>query len=120
MKLVVVEPDEDVGELVATILGPQHDVRCFGRAGDALRGLADDSAHIVLAELDLPDMNGEDLARAIKDFDSGIRIVLTSNDWFWLSEVAGRGYAVLRKPFSLSQLWAQLRVPDAPDEDDPT
>jgi DNA-binding response OmpR family regulator len=112
MKVVVVEPDEDVAEMIATILGAHHEVRCFRRAFEAMGALLQESAEVVLAERRLPDMAGDYLATVIRSFHKDTRIVLISTDWSGLAKAAHSGFEVLRKPFSPAELWEQVIRPN--------
>jgi CheY-like chemotaxis protein len=75
LRLLVVEDEEDAAELLADLLRMQGHAVKFALCGrDALETLRAEGADLVLCDLGLPDMNGLELARAIRE-DSGLRAV---------------------------------------------
>lgn len=67
MKILVVDPDPQVSQaLTALLVGAQHDVLAVGTAARALAVALTHDFDLMICDVMLPDMNGEELIRAIK------------------------------------------------------
>lgn len=85
-------------------------MRSFGRPADALAHRDDVDAAVIILDFMMPEMNGADLAAAIRVRIPDQRIVFVSgySDSAALDSLVGPNSRVLRKPFSTSDLAAVL------------
>ena len=106
--LVLVEDCEDVRDFLENALAARFKVRAFASVGAALEALGGVAPQLVLSDLDVEHASGEEVARAASQLPSRPRVVLMSGDWKRLESAAAEADAVLRKPFSLLDLWAAI------------
>lgn len=106
MSVFVVEDDREMRRFVAWLLTSRtrHDVFCFESAEEALSELPLRKPSLLLTDLGLPGLSGEDLARAASRLPEPPRIVLMSGDRGRLEEARAVSKAVLPKPFSMAEL----------------
>jgi DNA-binding response OmpR family regulator len=106
MSVFVVEDDRDMRRFVAWLLTSRtrHDVFCFETAEEALPELHLREPSLLLTDLDLPGLSGEELARVASRLPNPPRIVLMSGDRDRLQEARSVSAAVLPKPFSMAEL----------------
>jgi two-component system, cell cycle response regulator CpdR len=100
-RALVVDDDPLTRELIASML---EEIGCdtlTARSGtDALGQLATNrSIEILLADINMPGLSGVELAERARDFRPELRVLLVSG-----LESDGRGFPLLRKPFSQSDL----------------
>ncbi len=75
-RILIVEDNADAAEMLRAILElGRHEVTCVNSGHDAMAHLRQRGADIVLCDLGLPDMNGYDIARAIRA-DPSLRHVI--------------------------------------------
>ena len=112
--VVLVEDEEDIAfPLVRTLQGEGHDVTWLdsgARVLDHVRGRVVD---LVILDLGLPDMDGLDVCRQLREqgFEGGIMIVTARAGE--LDRVVGLDYGAddyLSKPFGLAELQARVRA----------
>jgi len=82
MKVLVVENDASLAESVRGLLEKWgHEARLCRRAKDAMRFFRTEDYDLVIMEVRLPDMKGEELISRLKDFSPDTRIVaMTANN----------------------------------------
>jgi len=100
-RALVADDDPLTRELIAAML---EDLGCetviARSATDALGQLArDQSIDMLLADVNMPGLSGQELAERARDFRPELRVLLVSG-----LESDGRGFPLLRKPFSQSDL----------------
>jgi CheY-like chemotaxis protein len=88
-------------ELIASMLEELACETQTSRSGtDALRRLANDpKVDLLVADIEMPGLTGIALAQRARSFRPGIQVLLLSG-----REIDGRGFSLLRKPFSYSDL----------------
>ena len=114
MRLLVVEDDLTLGPALQEYLQAQmYEVDLVDMGQAALNALAHEHYHLVLLDLNLPDMNGLDVLRVIRTEGQLVPVlILTARDSLD-SRVAGLDagaddYVV--KPFALDELAARVRA----------
>lgn len=126
MRLLVVEDDEPLRRFLRIVLAVQHDIVCVGSGREALRQLAHNAPDVLLSDLDLPDLSGEELAHSAASSKAPPAILLWSGDHARLNRARALAAATLPKPFSIAELARLLeclapqctKEPAAPPEKD--
>lgn len=110
--ILVVDDDTTVGELMSDLLSEQgHRVQVVESAEAARAALQHTAFHVMITDLDLPDMSGWQLAREVRVQRPDLAVGLTSG---WplrssMEELRQRGVDFwLSKPFSLDQIQTAL------------
>jgi DNA-binding response OmpR family regulator len=104
MRLLVVEDDEPLRRFLRIVLARHHDVVCVGDGREALRQLALNAPDVLLSDLNLPDLSGEDIARSAAGSKPPPAILLCSGDHARLDRARPLAAAILPKPFSMAEL----------------
>jgi CheY-like chemotaxis protein len=65
-KLAIIDNDPDVLRFLNLVLSPHHQVTCYATGRAALEGLLGDPPDVVLLDINLGDMSGVEVARAIR------------------------------------------------------
>ncbi|MEX0821494.1 MAG: ATP-binding protein [Rhodothermales bacterium] len=103
-RILIVDDEEMVRNILVKLLSLKgHDVVSVGSASEALATLDGEVFDIVFTDLGMPEMNGRQLAHAIRQQFSDLPIVLLTGD----TETGEPGEdvdVVLSKPFKVAQL----------------
>lgn len=113
MRALLVEDDPSLAEGVVDALAVATiETRHVATGADALAALADDAPDIVILDLGLPDMDGTDVARAVRAVGETPIIVISARsdelDRVLALELGADDYLV--KPFGLRELLARIRA----------
>jgi len=111
--VLVIEDEMPMRDFIRASLDPdEFSMLEADRGKDGIRLAAMESPQLILLDLGLPDMDGVDIARRIREWSEVPMIVLSARD-----EVADKVAALdagaddyLTKPFSLEELMARIRV----------
>ena len=113
MGILVVEDDERIGTSLNRALEGHGYVVDWVRGGsDALDSLRDSTA-VVILDLGLPDADGVDICRALRERDHDLQILMLTARRDEVDVVVGLDAGAddyIVKPFSLAELLARLRV----------
>jgi DNA-binding response OmpR family regulator len=106
MRIFVVDDDASLVGFVKRwlILLDGHDVRCFDSGASAIEAMEAQGPCLLVSDLEMPGMSGEELARAAARLRQPPRIVLMSGDRERLERARGLAEATLEKPFSFNDL----------------
>ena len=113
-RVVIVEDEEDIAfPLVRTLEREGYDVQWLDSGQKALDDLQLTKADVVILDLGLPDMDGLEVCRKMRDqgFDGAIMIVTARAGE--LDRVVGLDYGAddyMSKPFGLAELQARVRA----------
>ncbi|WP_248580801.1 response regulator transcription factor [Nocardioides sp. InS609-2] len=113
-QVVLVEDEEDIAfPLVRTLQREGHDVTWLDSGARVLQLVKERDVDLVILDLGLPDMDGLDVCRQLREqgFDGGIMIVTARAGE--LDRVVGLDYGAddyLSKPFGLAELQARVRA----------
>lgn len=111
MKILVVEDEPALREIVADIFfAGDHDVRAVATGAGGLGMLKSWRPEIVIAELALPDIRGEEVARVAAAMGRRPWIVLISAEPERLNAVRSIADAVFEKPFHLDQMTSLVEL----------
>lgn len=107
-KVLVVDDDPNICELVSIALSTKgYRVKTAQTGQEGITDVKEFLPDLILLDMTLPDMEGIDVAKKIKDTEEGKKapILMMSGRSVSLSEVDGDLFAgILNKPFSLSDL----------------
>jgi two-component system, OmpR family, response regulator len=107
-KILVVDDDPNICELVSIALSTKGYSVNIARTGlEGITGVAAVLPDLILLDMTLPDMEGIDVAKKIKDMDSckNVPIIMMSGRGLSRSDVDPSLFAgILNKPFSLTDL----------------
>src|SRR4030066_1116235 len=78
LKILVIDDDQSMRELLETILKDKYTVLTASSGGAGLRKLDQEYIDIVLLDLKLPDIDGLDVLKAIKDKYAQIEVMVIS------------------------------------------
>ena len=99
-RALVADDDPLTLELIASMLEELGCETLTARSGiAALARLANQKVDVLVADINMPRLSGIELAQRTRSFRPGIQVLLLSG-----RENDGRGFPLLRKPFSLSDL----------------
>jgi len=115
LDVLIVDDSEDMAETLSALLGERgHRVRIAPNGARALEALEQDAPDVVLLDVGLPDMDGYEVAAAMRArFAADLRIVaITGFTSDVVRERARRSGcdACLVKPFDLDEVTAALRA----------
>ena len=109
MVVLLVEDDGDLRRLLEAALPPEFEVRSCSTGDEGLRILTSDPIDVLLTDLDVPNVSGEQLARVARALPTPMGVVLMSGHVNRLEASRGLADAVLTKPFALYAVRAALR-----------
>jgi two-component system, cell cycle sensor histidine kinase and response regulator CckA len=101
-----------VADQIFKVLGFTTALACDGLEAVEIVEASPDAFTIVLLDLTMPRMDGEETLRKLRTINPNLRIILTSgfNEQSTINRFVGRGIAgFLPKPFTVDMLGAQLR-----------
>ncbi|WP_027543899.1 ATP-binding protein [Bradyrhizobium sp. WSM2254] len=107
MSVLVVEDNIELANFAAdglTELG--YSITLVDNAADALAELVVDTDRfdVVFSDVVMPGMTGLELARAIRDRDIGVPVVLTTGYSEALTQDGNHGFDLVQKPYSIEEL----------------
>lgn len=100
----VVEDDPGVRALLERVLGTFYSLRLFDSGREALNALQALPPDVLVTDLGMPDLNGEDLVWAVGHLASRPRVVVMSGDHERLGKAAEWAEAMVPKPFAVPAL----------------
>jgi PAS domain S-box-containing protein len=105
LRILAVEDEPFIRlDLVDMLTDEGHQVVEAGSAEEALKEIAAGRFDVLLTDLGLPGMSGEDLARRVREIDPAIGVVFATGNNVAPPLDAGRPPVLLRKPFEPMQL----------------
>jgi CheY-like chemotaxis protein len=111
MKILIVEDEPALREIVADILFTgDHDVRAVATGAAGLGMLKSWAPDLVIADLGLADIPGEEVARIAATMSCRPRIVLMSAERERLDTMRSTVDAVFQKPFHLDQMTSLIEL----------
>ena len=108
----VVEDDPGVRALLERVLGALYNLRTFESGRDALDALQTLTPDVLLTDLGMPDISGEDLASVAVQLVPRPRVVAMSGDRRRLRMAAQFAEATVPKPFAIPALIGAMEAED--------
>ncbi len=108
----VVEDDPSVRTLLESVLGTFYNMRSFESGREALNALQALPPDILLTDLAMPDISGEDLAWVAGQLVPRPRVVAMSGDKRRLLMATQFAHATVPKPFAIPALIGALEDDD--------
>jgi DNA-binding response OmpR family regulator len=109
MIVLLVEDDDDLRTLLKEALAPEFEVRLCATGGQALLILESEAVDVLLTDLDLPEISGEELVAVARGLSRPMGVVVMSGSRKRLDACRAESDAALIKPFALSTARAALR-----------
>ncbi|HEY6934440.1 MAG TPA: response regulator transcription factor [Marmoricola sp.] len=113
-RVLVVEDDDGIaGPLVRTLEREGYDVTRVATGQDALARLSAECADLVVLDLGLPDIDGLEVCRRLRDSGSQVPVLVLTARGGELDRVVGLDVGAddyLAKPFGLAELLARIRA----------
>lgn len=112
-QILVVEDDTAISKLISTTLETQgYDYQTAEDGVEALHKAASYQPNVILLDLGLPDMDGVDIIRRVREWSNLPIIVISarSDDTDKVDALDAGADDYLTKPFSVDELLARLRV----------
>lgn len=113
MKILIVEDEEALRVILEECFFDQHDVRALGSGKRALELLRGWQPEVLVSDLGLPGVPGEELAQAAAALPRPARVVLISSEPERLETARPLADVVLHKPFKLDELIRAIAPPDS-------
>ncbi len=108
----VVEDDPGIRVLLERVLGTFYSLRSFESGREALNALQALPPDVLLTDLEVPEICGEDLAWVAAQLESPPRIVAMSGDRRRLLRAARWAQATVPKPFAIPALIGAIEAED--------
>ena len=106
--IIVIDDEKRMCDSLSTLLqGEGHQVAGFQRPSEALEVLRDRKVDLVITDIKMPEMDGLDILRAVRQIDEGIPVILLTGYGSLASalEAIGEGaYDYLLKPVDFDRL----------------
>lgn len=113
MKLLLIEDSRDICLALSKALATLHDMDIAMTGQLGLTHAATNQYDVIVLDLGLPDINGQEVCRKIRDFDHRTPILILSGETKVLTKIAVMDIGAddyLTKPFSLGELKVRLRA----------
>jgi len=110
----VVEDDPGVRALLERVLGTFYNLRSFESGREALNALQARTPDVLVTDLGVPDISGEDLAWVAGQLVPRPRVVAMSGDRRRLLMAARFAEATVPKPFAIPALIGAIEAEDQP------
>lgn len=113
ISILIVEDDRPVRSLISTALeSREYRILTAANGGSALMALSSNHPDILILDLGLPDMDGVDIIRRVREWSNLPIIVVSarSDDSDKIEALDAGADDYLTKPFSVDELLARIRV----------
>ena len=114
VRILVVDDEPPIRRLLRTSLSANgYDVEEVGTGRDAESAIARSPPDVIVLDLGLPDMNGQDLIRRLREQGSAVPIVVLSSRGDEAGKVEALDFGAddyVTKPFGMEELIARIRA----------
>ena len=108
--VLIVDDDPQILRLVQAMLGPQNvNVRTAPLPSDALRICAEETVDVLISDVSMPEMDGNELAERVWKLHPRVSVLLISGAVDEAPAVKGKRVRFLKKPFFPAELIRVLR-----------
>jgi two-component system KDP operon response regulator KdpE len=112
LKILVIDDERPIRRFLSASLSSRYTILEAGNGGDAIQSAAVNHPDVIILDLGLPDMDGMDVTRRLREWTDVPIIVISVRD-SELDKVAALDAGAddyLTKPFGTSELLARIRV----------
>ena len=104
--ILIVDDDEIIRDTLSELLSERYLCHLAASAEEALNCLATQEYEVVITDISMPGMSGEDLLGFVKTYQSRTPIIVISGstDSRYAERFRSRAFGYLMKPFSLSDV----------------
>ena len=74
--LYIIDDEETIRESLSMALEEEYTIKTFAKGKGAVKNIQDDPPDLVLLDIGLPDINGIEVLKQIKDFDPNIVVIM--------------------------------------------
>ncbi len=109
LQVVLVDDQEDILEIMETFLEDDQDLKVtkFDSPLSAMEFIENNTVNIVITDIKMKEMAGDDLLRKILNLEKGVDVVVTSgkhNMTELMASFKAGAFAYISKPFTQNQL----------------
>lgn len=110
MKILIIEDDESVAELLVKVLSPRYDVFVARDGVEGVEKFITEKPDLVLMDIELPKMNGVNATKEIKKIDPNAKVIVITAYAVQRGQEAldGGAMEVISKPFRIKYLLEKL------------
>jgi CheY-like chemotaxis protein len=118
MKMIFVEDDPDGREILTSVLKikfPDLEINSAGNGREALEVIGDEPPDLVLSDVNMPEMDGMELARRLRKLKPDVVIIFITADTgrTLLEQAMGEGLKIdhyVYKPVNYRQLFSAIEL----------
>lgn len=110
--ILIVEDDIDICNILTIYLERKYKVTCFHNGEDALENYPEIDPNLVLLDIGLPNMNGYEVCKKIRQMDENIPIIFISAGREEQDKMLGLKLGAneyFTKPFDISELLKSVK-----------
>lgn len=108
INILVIDDDKDICESLKKILALDgYNVKTISRAKNALRELKKNRYHLIILDLKIPEVKGEDLLKEIRKLDSDISVIILTafpSVDSAVQALQSHVFDYIKKPFKINDL----------------
>lgn len=112
-RILIIDDDEDLSQIISDMLEYNgFDVTTASCGEDAIELLSENSYHVILLDINLPDTNGFELCRQLRE-NSVVPVIFASARKSEIDRIKGYdigGDDYLSKPYSMQELLSRIRA----------
>lgn len=113
MRILIIEDDPEISLLLKMSFEKEYDIDIAHDSQEAMFDLIRHIEDVILLDLGLPDMDGQELLKKIREFNTSIPIIVVSARSGETDKVTALNNGAddyVTKPFSINELSARIRV----------
>lgn len=113
MRILIIEDDPEISKLLKMSLEKDFDIDIAHDGQEALFDIVRHIEDVILLDLGLPDMDGQELLKRIREFNTIIPIIVVSarsGEGDKVTALNNGADDYVTKPFSINELEARIRV----------
>lgn len=111
-RILIVDDEQHIRELLLQFLAERYHCEAVASADEAVVSIANGEYNVVISDVDMPNMNGIELCRRIKEIAADTALILMSGDLDDAKRTAAADAGAshcFQKPFDLKAIEAVIR-----------